>query len=299
MYIAIPIIIVILIIFSFLFCFRRKCIIRKIRCMSLIDKLNRLNCLIGPLGFQYILSQDMFTSCLTAWQREYGYCSFYDRTAPHFNIVFDCEPIYFDCHGHTWLIEFWKGQYGINMGAEIGIYKADRLLSENERSSALFHSAGDDELPEFALTLIKDGNVCLQICRKHWWLTAFSMGNYAQPEQLRVEYSITFPTVSMCDAFVASLLHAGYERKYISVCAATVSFTFDTPLTNRPSLPQIFVRSFAQWKNRLFLRLYKWATRPFCFTFDRLLYLYEYMPFAFRHMVRVRNIKKKRKKKRK
>ena len=299
MYLIIPIIIFVLIVLSFLFCFRRKCIIKKIRCMSPIDKMNRLNRLTGPFGFQYILSQDMFTSCLTAWQREYGYCGLYDKSAPHFNIVFDCEPIYFDYHGCTWLIEFWKGQYGINMGAEIGIYKADRLLSEYERSSALFHSVRDDELPEFALTLLKDGNTCLQICREHWWLTAFSMGNYAEPEQLCVKYSISFPTVSMCDAFVEGLLNAGYDRKYMSVCAAAVSFTFDTPLTNRPSLPRLLLCAFAQWKNRLFLKLYKWATRPFCFTLDRLLYLYEYMPFAFRHMVRVRNIKKKRRKKRK
>lgn len=294
MYIILPVILLLLILCSFLFSCRRKCIIKKICCMSTIDKLCRLNKLLCPFGFQYILSQDIFTSCLGAWQRDYGYHRFYDKKAPHFNIVFDCEPIYFDYNGCTWLLEFWKGQYGINIGAEIGIYKADCIISCSERDRTLFHTVEDCELPQFSLTLFKNGAPCAHLERPHWWLTAFSMGTYAAPEELSVEYNITFPSQKMCEAFVSAILDTGYAPEWLSVCCTTVSFTFAVPVTPQPALLRPLLCRFAQWKNRIFLRLYLRATRPFCLTLDRMLYLYEYMPFAFRHMTCLRNVKKKR-----
>ena len=298
MYLILPAILLLLILCSFLFVFRRKCIIKKISCMPIIDKMCLLNKLLAPFGFQYILSQDIFTSCLSAWQRDYGYHQIYDKKAPHFNIVFDCEPIYFDYNGCTWLLEFWKGQYGINTGAEIGIYKADRIISCQERDRTLFHTVEDCELPKFALTLIKNGDPCVYLERTHWWLTAFLMGDYSEPCELCVEYDITFPSAKMCDAFVNALLNAGYTSECISACCAAVSFTFSNPVTPQPASLRPLLCRFAQWKNRMFLRLYRWATRPFCLTLDRLLYLYEYMPFAFRHMICLKNMKKKRHKRR-
>ncbi len=41
------------------------------------------------------------------------------------NMVIDCEPIPFFCHNRYWLIELWKGQYGMAAGAEIGIYMTE------------------------------------------------------------------------------------------------------------------------------------------------------------------------------
>ena len=63
---------------------------------------------------------------------------------PRFQMVFDALPIYFDYRGRTWLIELWKGQYGINTGAELGIYHADKILSESEYKTALFTAAEDN-----------------------------------------------------------------------------------------------------------------------------------------------------------
>ena len=37
-------------------------------------------------------------------------------------MIIDCEPIYFRYKGKKWLIEFWKGQYGMTTGGEVGIY---------------------------------------------------------------------------------------------------------------------------------------------------------------------------------
>ena len=108
MYIIFPFILLLLIICALLMFWRKKAIIRKLCCMPVKEKLCRLNELIRPFGFEYLLSQDIFTSLKDAWQRDFGYCWLYDKSADLFNMVFDCEPVYFDHKGCTWMIELWK-----------------------------------------------------------------------------------------------------------------------------------------------------------------------------------------------
>ena len=64
--------------------------------------------------------------------------------APRFQMVFDALPVYFDYQKKTWLIEFWKGQYGINTGAEIGIYTGSGRwkVKERQRFWMVISSAG-------------------------------------------------------------------------------------------------------------------------------------------------------------
>ncbi len=84
MYIIFPCIMFFLVICALLMFWRRKCIIRKICCMSVKEKLCRLNELVNPFGFEYLLSQDIFTSRKDAWQRDFGYCHLYDKSADLF-----------------------------------------------------------------------------------------------------------------------------------------------------------------------------------------------------------------------
>ena len=48
---------------------------------------------------------------------------------PEGGMVFDCEPLYFSCNGKSYLLELWKGQYGMSTGAGIGFYPAERSAS--------------------------------------------------------------------------------------------------------------------------------------------------------------------------
>src|SRR4051794_9572622 len=75
-------------------------------------------------GFDFDPVGDIIYSRMDALQRKAGYCWNYDRAAPLFDMIIDCEPIYFKYGGAKWMIELWKGQYGIMTGAEIGVYKA-------------------------------------------------------------------------------------------------------------------------------------------------------------------------------
>lgn len=77
---------------------------------------------ISIMGFDYDSKKDAFYSTKDAWQKNFGYCHLYDVLAPEFRMIIDTEPIRFNYNNKNWLIAFWKGQYGIVTGAEIGIY---------------------------------------------------------------------------------------------------------------------------------------------------------------------------------
>lgn len=279
---------------------RRASIIKKVRCMTLTEKCGLLNEVAVPFGYRYDPCQDVFHTTLDAWQRGFGYQHSYDCLAPYLNMVFDCEPVYFDCDGKTWLLELWKGQYGIASGAEIGIYCADKIVSRSEQNRTLFHAAPDFELPVFSLTLRRtdgaDSGEIADFSMPHWWLAAFSVGMFSKPEQLCADVCINFPNFRMTYAFADELIRLGYSADELQVCNSTVCFSFDVPRTPAPcGLITRAVRRISQWENRLFCRLYRFITRPFFCTADRLYYLYLYLPFVFKNCLRLHRRKGRRK----
>lgn len=264
--------------------------------MSASDKCLLLNELTSPFGYCYDSRQDIFSSLKDAWQREFGYSYFYDKSASRFNMVFDCLPVYFDYGGKTWLLEFWKGQYGINTGAEIGLYHANRLISPEERKLTLFASASDEEMLHFSFRLTKDTDLAA-VSAKHWWLTCFLMGTFSQPEDLSMEIAITFPDCNMRDAFLNGLMECGYNQCNICLCGLTVQLVFQTPAYTHCGWLCRFHRKFALCMNWIFCRLFLWITKPFCTSADRLLYLWFYVPFAFRKTFRLHGRKHRHHKK--
>ena len=257
------------------------------------EKCRILDELIAPFGYAYLPAQDIFTSRLDVWQRDFGYCTIYDKAAFRFNMIFDCLPVYFNYEGKTWLLELWKGQYGINTGAEIGVYYADRILEPGEYKSTLFQSVEDCDMPALSFRLFRKGVQIADVCARHWWLTAFSMGRFSWPADLYLRACITFATHSMAHAFVDGLVKAGYNREDICMDCHTVTFSFTKSAMHWNCLDRIWVR-IAQWVNRFWCRVYLFVTRPFCLSIDRILYLYYYLPAAFRKMLRIRKYKKKK-----
>lgn len=296
MYIGIGILVIICFIFFYLKFYRKPCVVRKVRCLCPGEKCRILSALIRPMGFAYDARQDIFTSRIDAWQRHYSYCGFFDRIAPFFQMVFDWEPVYFDYRETTWMIEFWKGQYGINTGAEVGIYNAGTLLSPQQRTRACFHPAEDEEMLPVGITLYKKGRPLFLESRRHWWLTGFCMGMFSRPEELAMAASITFPDKEMMHAFVNALRENGHCKESFCIDNLTVTLFFDTPRNARCGPFRRIICAVAQCKNRLFCKLYCWITRPFCKSIDRLLYLYYFLPFAFRKTVTIRKPKKRRRK---
>lgn len=196
MYFLVGILLLLVLFLSLFHHHRKKKICKRICSMSCDEKLEQTTSLIEPFGYTYIPCQDIFSTTIDAPQRAFGYTALYDYYAPRFGMVFDCLPIYFDYGGRTWLIELWKGQYGINLGCEVGIYKADSLVAQSQLRTTLFHSIEDQEMLPISIDLFYQNSPLAHICTRHWWATAFDMGNYAQPYDLSMDVRITFPNMS-------------------------------------------------------------------------------------------------------
>lgn len=277
---------------------RRACMRKKVCCIPQAKKYQLLNELIQPFGYQYLACEDIFYTTFDAWQRKFGYRYSYDCFAPFFNMVFDCEPIYFDYDNRTWLIELWKGQYGINTGAEIGIYCADSIVPPRKRKRTQFHTIENEDIPNFTMNLRRVGQPkeadIASLAMPHWWLAAFQMGRFSHPGNLCADFCIHFPECAMAYAFADALSKLGYDACFLHLCDSCVCLTFKAPYTPIPCrFLSILIRCLAQWENYFFCRLYRMVTRPFCCTVDRLLFLYFYLPFIFRHCLRLRRYRKR------
>lgn len=272
---------------------RRKKIICKVSAMDCCAKCSLLDELVYPFGYLFHCDCGFFSSTVDAPQKQAGYTWLYDYMAPRFQMVFDSLPVYFDYRGKTWLIEFWKGQYGINTGAEIGIYHADTLIPREEYRKTLFYGAEKEEMLDCSFQLCSRENECICNSGRHWWLTAFLVGYFSKPADLTMESCIRFPNREMCAAFVDGLERAGCQKDSISVNGLSVCFVFRKNSSERFNLLTRFWRRFSQWKNRLFCKLYLWVTRPFLCTEDRIVYLYFYLPSAFRRLLRLRRFNRR------
>ncbi len=168
MYVAILIFFFVVLVFLLLSHWRKKRIVQRVRHMCATDKQELLNELVTPLGYWYEPQQDIFSSRHDAWQKELGYGEIYNQIAPFGNMIFHSQPLYFDYDGRTWLIEFWKGQYGINTGSEIGVYCADHIIPPELRDVTIFHAPDADEYLEISCRLRKNGVPLASLTERHW-----------------------------------------------------------------------------------------------------------------------------------
>lgn len=271
---------------------RQKYAFQKVASMSIGEKSELLDSLLTPLGYSYNRQQDIISSRNDAWQREFGYTALFDDAAPHFNMVFDWLPIYFYYEGKTWLIELWKGQYGINTGAEVGIYYCDHILSEEERQRAHFQVVKDTDMLPISFSLTKKGFLLAAVSKRTWLLTAFSMGLFSQPMNLALEVGFLFPNKAMLNSFLLGLHECGFPDREIKICDLQLMLKYTTTPPNTIPWYRALSRRRAQFFNKLFCKLYLFITRYFCMTVDRLLYLYYLLPVCFRCTLRLHRYQK-------
>lgn len=200
-------------------------------------------------GFLYDPGQDIIYSRRDPLQRQFGYAYGYDAAALGMDAILDCEPIFFDYAGKHWMIEVWKGQYGLETGCEIGVYNRPIGLSSpvydlldatvgarpgdpNPSHNLFFDCANDNELLVMSSTLYRNGQVLFfRGPERHWWLTGFKWGIYSSPQELTMDVSITCLDATMCAALVDALQAMGYSVKVFST---TVSFRFANPSSHQP-----------------------------------------------------------------
>ena len=285
MYIFLTIFLLVILFFMIFFHFRKKRIVKKVCFLSSSEKCTLLDDICYPLGYDFNCSQGFFSTLQDAWQKEFGYTYSFDRYAPFFNMVFDAQPVYFDYKGKTWLIEFWKGQYGITTGAEIGVYYADEFVPEADRKKALFKVVKPQDMLTMSFSLRTEDEVLAELSQHHWWLTAFRLGIFNHPENLFMDVSLTFPDCDMLSAFIHAMLNLGYSSQNMSINGRTLFFTFETSYKLKCNILCRANRRFALWRCKVLCKLFNRISSPFTRPDDRLLYLYFYLPFVFRRIL--------------
>jgi hypothetical protein len=235
---------------------------------------------IEDAGYTYDPKQDIFLSNVNSWQRKMGYCRLFDEVVAPLGIIVDCEPIKFEYGGKRWLIEFWKGQYGMTTGAEIGVYttKEPDLYIPNFFNGTFYKCAGDAELLHMSYTLVKSGEILFARKGRHWWLGGFKLGEFSEPSELKMYLTITLKNPVMRNAFVKGLKEAGYSDYEISIDENAVGVVFDRARSTQPVTRIAETDWVTQRKNKLLCDKYQKITGSYDNFPDKMNAIWEQAP---------------------
>ncbi len=158
------------------------CIFVKLLLLFIAKKFGKISYKgFSALGFSYDSQKNIFFTVKNAWQKNFGYSHFYDVMAPIFHMIIDTEPIIFNYNNKNWLITFWKGQYGMVTGAEIGIYATKQ---EKVTKNTVFLPIDDQDMLDIDMILYKNSEIITKVSAKHWWLAVFKLGMFSKPKEL-------------------------------------------------------------------------------------------------------------------
>ena len=218
--------------------------------MSLSCCKSNITGLIGDLGYSYDSAQDIYVSRVDSWQRKAGYSAFIDSAAVPTGMVIDCEPVIFDCSGKTYMIEFWKGQYDLSAGSEIGIY------TKSDPGARTWECGQKKDMLDMAYSLKKGGKEVFNRNGRHWWLTGFKPGEFCNPWELTMDVSIAFHNhPEWLNPFIEGLRKVGYDSNSIKITGDTVNILFDRPKSKQPVTDSMFI-SMTQAKNKALVDQY-------------------------------------------
>ena len=158
------------------------------------------NKILVACGFEYDAKQGIYYSHLNPLQRKFGFNFIYDMAAPMAGMVYDTKRIEFIYDNREWMIQIWKGQYGITSGAEIGLYNRplDRVMQ--------YDCADDEDLIEMQFDFYNQNQfVFSRGPEKHWWLTGFKIFNAGVPMLIDLDMTLKFTNITMARAFYNSL----------------------------------------------------------------------------------------------
>lgn len=244
-------------------------------------------------GYTYDPKQDIFYSNMDPWQRNIGYCRLYDEAAAPMGMIIDCEPIHFAYDGKKWVIEFWKGQYDLVTGCEIGLYtQGVQLNIPGIFKGTFYKSASDSERLLMSCTLKKNGQTLFTREGEHWWLTGFKLGEFSEPSELTMDIAITLKDELMREAFVAGLNKAGYADEALKIQDNTVSLIFDVPHTPQPITRSLSIDKLIQKKNELLCEQYQEMTKTYDNIEDKIKAVKEQAPELYEKVINLGKTKR-------
>ncbi len=204
-------------------------------------------------GFLYDPSQDIFYSAMDAWQRRFGYCQLYDEAAPLCDMILDCEPVRFEYEGKRWLIELWKGQYGMAAGAEVGVFNTADLGLD----AAVYSAASEEDMPLITFELRQNNQpLFTRSPQPHWWLTGFILGHFAPPEELAMKATLQFGSQGMANAVLRAFQQLGYSARELGQQSTRIQILFTAPKSAQPQTRTPFIERASLNSSREYCRLY-------------------------------------------
>lgn len=157
----------------------------------------------GLVGFLYDAQEGCWYTASDPWQRRIGYTEIFDIFAPGVAIDFDTARIKFEYKNKDWMVQLWKGQYGLVFyGAEIGVY-----TKPMDRDIDHYDCASDDEMLKMSMDFYRNGvKKFSRPFGSYWWCTGFTPGNvFGAFHTLRVDARIVMKDYEMLAAFKKAL----------------------------------------------------------------------------------------------
>ena len=161
------------------------------------------------IGFDFDVAQKIFYTPINPWQRNFGFCELYDAAAPFTGMFYNTVRFKFDYAGKNWLIQVWKGQYGITTGGELGVYN-----KSTSRETEFYDCASDEDMLNMGFTLSKKdvGELFTRKMQKHWWQTGFVVLMATPPSALTMSCKIDMKDADMLKAFEQSMIEQGFKK---------------------------------------------------------------------------------------
>ncbi len=164
---------------------------------SLMDK--------GLAGYLFDSDGNFFFTSDDPWQRNFGYNEAFDTAAPFVSIYMDTMRLKFRYEGKDWMIQFWKGQYGLAfVGAEIGVY-----TKPVDRTVEHYDAASDEDALYMSMTGYRDDQIIFaREYTKYWWCTGFVPGQlkkFSDRSEIAVKCRITAKDENMLNSIVSQL----------------------------------------------------------------------------------------------
>ncbi len=177
-------------------------------------KVNLVSYKYNPDGNYY------YTDDKECWQKNFGFNEVYDAFAPITMMYYDTVRTTFEYGGKEWLIQTWKGQYGMAfVGGEVGVYTrslgsigshyvcADKSDWLNMEMAFMW-----DEYETGEYRAVFNRNY-----EKYWWATGFVVGfpngSLRQTlKEFRLVTHITFKDTEMANAFCEAFEANGFRR---------------------------------------------------------------------------------------
>ncbi len=174
----------------------------------------------GIAGYLFDAKEKCFYTASDPWQRIVGYNELFDVFSEFALIDFDTIRFKFKYKNEDWMIQIWKGQYGLLFyGAEIGLYNKplDRKIPHYDAVEDHERIKMSMDFYEYEKGFFKKAEWKKKFSRPYdyyWWCTGFIPGNRDDEfDKLRVDARFTATDYDMLSALTESIGKQGIAYK--------------------------------------------------------------------------------------